>query len=101
MHLCAVDGIELEYEVTGAGESVVLIHGGYVADAFLPLRRSAALRAMVRETVLTPSDFIEPFFVVEGRDVRNPIASRRCKSGDPAATSRNTAPRPILKVSRC
>ena len=45
MHRCAVDGIELEYEVTGAGESVVLIHGGHVADAFLPLRRSAALNA--------------------------------------------------------
>src|SRR5437016_10097470 len=39
------------------------------------LRRSAALRSLVRETVLTPSDFIQPFFVVEGTDVRTPIGS--------------------------
>jgi porphobilinogen synthase len=30
---------------------------------------------MVRETTLAPSDFIYPLFVVEGRDVRRPIAS--------------------------
>jgi len=39
------------------------------------LRRSAALRGMVRETTLTPSDFIYPLFVVEGERVRNPIRS--------------------------
>jgi porphobilinogen synthase len=39
------------------------------------LRRTAALREMVRETTLAPSDFIYPLFVVEGRDVRRPIAS--------------------------
>jgi porphobilinogen synthase len=39
------------------------------------LRRSEALRQMVRETSLAPSDFIYPLFVVEGRDVRRPIAS--------------------------
>jgi porphobilinogen synthase len=39
------------------------------------LRRSAALREMVRETSLAPSDFIYPLFVVEGRDVRRPISS--------------------------
>ncbi|MFL5352430.1 porphobilinogen synthase [Archangium sp.] len=39
------------------------------------LRRSAALREMVRETTLAPSDFIYPLFVVEGRDVRRPIGS--------------------------
>jgi porphobilinogen synthase len=30
---------------------------------------------MVRETTLAPSDFIYPLFVVEGRDIRRPIAS--------------------------
>jgi porphobilinogen synthase len=30
---------------------------------------------MVRETVLTPADFIQPFFVVEGSHVRTPISS--------------------------
>ncbi|HYO55801.1 porphobilinogen synthase [Archangium sp.] len=39
------------------------------------LRRTAALREMVRETTLAPSDFIYPLFVVEGRDVRRPIGS--------------------------
>jgi porphobilinogen synthase len=39
------------------------------------LRRSEALRQMVRETSLAPSDFIYPLFVVEGRDVRRPISS--------------------------
>ncbi|HZI08604.1 MAG TPA: porphobilinogen synthase, partial [Archangium sp.] len=39
------------------------------------LRRTAALREMVRETTLAPSDFIYPLFVVEGRDIRRPIGS--------------------------
>ncbi|RKH47829.1 porphobilinogen synthase [Corallococcus sp. AB050B] len=39
------------------------------------LRRSAALRDMVRETRLSPTDFIYPLFVVEGRDIRRPISS--------------------------
>jgi porphobilinogen synthase len=39
------------------------------------LRRTPALRDMVRETTLAPSDFIYPLFVVEGRDVRRPIGS--------------------------
>ena len=39
------------------------------------LRRSGALRAMVRETRLAPTDFIYPIFVAHGRGVREPIAS--------------------------
>ncbi|WP_241759282.1 porphobilinogen synthase [Pyxidicoccus parkwayensis] len=39
------------------------------------LRRNPVLRDMVRETRLSPGDFIYPLFVVEGRDVRRPIAS--------------------------
>ncbi|MBE4749251.1 porphobilinogen synthase [Corallococcus sp. ZKHCc1 1396] len=39
------------------------------------LRRSAALRDMVRETRLSPTDFIYPLFVVEGRDIRRPVSS--------------------------
>ncbi|HEX4620853.1 MAG TPA: porphobilinogen synthase [Myxococcaceae bacterium] len=39
------------------------------------LRRSEVLREMVRETELSPSDFIYPLFVVEGRGVRKPILS--------------------------
>ena len=37
------------------------------------LRRTAALREMVRETNLKPSDFVYPLFVTHGRDVRVPI----------------------------
>jgi porphobilinogen synthase len=39
------------------------------------LRRSEALRRMVRETTLEPSDFIYPLFIMEGRGERRPIAS--------------------------
>jgi porphobilinogen synthase len=39
------------------------------------LRRTEALRRMVRETELSPSDFIYPLFVVEGRGVRRPVPS--------------------------
>jgi porphobilinogen synthase len=39
------------------------------------LRRTEALRRMVRETELQPSDFIYPLFVVEGRGVRTPVPS--------------------------
>lgn len=38
-----VDGIELEYEVVGTGDPVVLIHGSHVADAFQPLMRQSVL----------------------------------------------------------
>jgi porphobilinogen synthase len=39
------------------------------------LRQSETLRRMVRETVLTPDDFIMPLFVVDGDGVREPIAA--------------------------
>ena len=38
-------------------------------------RKSAAIRALVEETRLAPSDLIYPQFVVEGTQVRDPIAS--------------------------
>ncbi|HBT11232.1 MULTISPECIES: porphobilinogen synthase [Leeuwenhoekiella] len=38
------------------------------------LRTSEALRAMVRETIVTPNDFIVPLFVVEGKGVKDEIA---------------------------
>ncbi len=38
-------------------------------------RRTAALRGLVRETTLSPSDFIYPIFVTVGEDVRNPVSS--------------------------
>src|SRR5919204_2297847 len=39
------------------------------------LRRTAALRSMVRETRIQPSDLILPLFAVSGRGVRRPIES--------------------------
>ena len=39
------------------------------------LRQSPAVRALVRETSLSPADFIAPIFVVEGRQVREEISS--------------------------
>src|ERR671915_1955242 len=38
-------------------------------------RRTTGLRGLVRETELSPRDFIYPIFVAAGEDVRNPIAS--------------------------
>ena len=38
-------------------------------------RRTAGLRSLVRETRLSPQDFIYPIFVSAGEDVKNPIAS--------------------------
>ena len=39
------------------------------------LRTSPALRSMVRETHLAPTDFIYPLFVTHGEGVRHPIPS--------------------------
>lgn len=39
------------------------------------LRTSQTLRDMVRETVLTPNDFVLPLFLVPGKNVQNPISS--------------------------
>jgi len=39
------------------------------------LRRTDALRRMVRETTLSPADFVYPLFVRPGRGVRQPIGS--------------------------
>ena len=39
------------------------------------LRQSAAVRAMVAETLLRPSDFIAPLFVIEGENEQSEISS--------------------------
>ena len=39
------------------------------------LRRTEAIRRMVRETVLTPQDFIYPLFVAPGKGVRQEVAA--------------------------
>jgi hypothetical protein len=35
MNRAQIGGRALEYEVRGAGESVVLVHGSHIADAFV------------------------------------------------------------------
>lgn len=39
------------------------------------LRTSDAIRSLVRETIITPNDFLVPLFVVEGKGVKEEIAS--------------------------
>lgn len=39
------------------------------------LRANESIRALVRETIITPNDFIVPLFVVEGKGVKEEIAS--------------------------
>ncbi len=47
----------------------------YPASRPRRLRRIPALRALVRETILSPKDFVYPLFIVPGRQVKQPIAS--------------------------
>ncbi len=39
------------------------------------LRNSQAIRSLVRETVLTQDNLIQPFFVIEGENKKEPVAS--------------------------
>ena len=39
------------------------------------LRRTEAIRTLVRQTILHPGDFIQPLFVIDGQNVREPIES--------------------------
>lgn len=39
------------------------------------LRRTASIRSLVAQTILTPADFIVPLFIVEGRQTKDPISS--------------------------
>jgi len=39
------------------------------------LRTSEAIRSLVKETIITPNDFLVPLFVVEGKGVKEEIAS--------------------------
>ena len=39
------------------------------------LRTSEAIRSLVRETIITPNDFLVPLFVVEGKGVKEEISS--------------------------
>jgi porphobilinogen synthase len=44
-------------------------------DRFRRLRKSEVIRQLIRETRLSPEELIQPFFVVEGRNKKEAIAS--------------------------
>jgi pimeloyl-ACP methyl ester carboxylesterase len=48
MERAALDGLTLEYEASGVGEPVVLIHGSLIADAFRPLLAQPGLAGRYR-----------------------------------------------------
>src|SRR5262245_51050932 len=48
MSRASLDGVELEYEVRGVGEPVVLVHAGIFADWFKPLVEEQALTGRYR-----------------------------------------------------
>jgi pimeloyl-ACP methyl ester carboxylesterase len=48
MQRARVDGAELEFEVTGTGEPVLLIHGALIAEAYAPLCADPALNSRHR-----------------------------------------------------
>lgn len=39
------------------------------------LRASESIRRLMRETIISPDDFLVPLFVVEGKGIREEIAS--------------------------
>jgi len=43
-----IDGVDLEYEVSGTGEPVVFIHGAFIADTFRPLLAEPSLACHYR-----------------------------------------------------
>ena len=55
------------------GRSAPAGSAGFPAVRPRRLRRTSALRELVRETSLRPADFVYPVFVTHGRDVRVPI----------------------------
>ncbi|MFN8492939.1 MAG: porphobilinogen synthase [Caldilineaceae bacterium] len=74
--MIAESASSLKYKVNGAHLSETTKQQLY-QPTIRPrrLRHSPALRAMVRETELTPADFIYPLFVAHGQNVRQPIGS--------------------------
>ena len=43
MERASVNGVELEYELKGSGEPVLLIHGSHICRSFLPLLAQSVL----------------------------------------------------------
>ncbi|RXE56636.1 hypothetical protein ABH15_00135 [Methanoculleus taiwanensis] len=50
MENVVIDGITLEYEVTGSGEPALFIHGALIADSFRPLLSEPVLAVLGSES---------------------------------------------------
>ena len=50
-------------------------HGQFPSTRLRRLRRSAALRRLVAESALSPSDLIYPMFVLDGKNRSEPVPS--------------------------
>ena len=61
--------------MTAFDVSETALGSGHTTQRPRRLRRTAALRDLVRETSLDPADFVFPLFVVPGNGVRTPIPS--------------------------
>ncbi|MCB0166303.1 MAG: porphobilinogen synthase, partial [Anaerolineae bacterium] len=62
-------------DLTAETTSAIDISGGFPTVRPRRLRQSESMRRLVRETRLSPADFIYPLFVVHGRDIRREITS--------------------------
>ena len=47
----------------------------YIQHRNRTIRRSAAIRDLMAETILTPNDFMFPLFIMEGENNKQPIPS--------------------------
>lgn len=65
----------MERNTAASRSKQILLMASYPAHRPRRMRRTGALRGMVRETIVLPSDLILPLFVVPGSGVRRPVTS--------------------------
>ena len=58
-----LDGINIEYEIIGAGEPVLLIHGALMGDAFVPFNASDSLPCSLYISSFFRQRLLSYFFV--------------------------------------
>ena len=66
---------QMDKRCAGAPPALACAPMSFPVDRPRRLRRSEALRSLVRETRLLPGDFVLPLFAVPGKGVRKPISS--------------------------
>ena len=49
-----LNGVDLEYDVQGSGEPLLLIHGSILADAFFPLLAEPRIANNYRRDLVSP-----------------------------------------------